>query len=216
MIRALRPVALCLLICSLAVVARVTSSGLGEFRQGQDLEAEEQWHEAAVHYGRAVHMYLPLSPLPGRAGERLLALGEAAMVRGEAREARFCFEELRSGFLAVRSTYHPGQHFIDDAERQLTELMRQDSRGNWPDRALSEPERRARIAAALGEREDPDLLWVLVMGLGYFLWLGGAGLAIWRGLPAEDSGEILWPVLLRFGGLSVVGYALWLLGVALA
>ncbi|MBN93802.1 MAG: hypothetical protein CL928_06965, partial [Deltaproteobacteria bacterium] len=127
-----------------------------------------------------------------------------------------CYEELRSSLLAVRSTYQPGQKFIDEAEEHLTTLMLNDSRGNWPDRALPDDERRARIEAVLAQREDPALLWVFVMGLGYFLWLGGAGLAIWRGLPAEDDGEILWAVVLRFGGVSLLGYGVWALGVALA
>jgi len=202
--------------CTLVVVARVGATGVGEYRRGQSFEEVGQAHEAAVHYGRAIHMYLPLSPLPGKAAERLLRLAEAAQRGGNLDEARFCYEELRSGFLAVRSFYQPGTHFIEQAEVALAKIMLADSRSTWPDRALPEPERAKIIQGVLQEREDPALLWVLMMGLGYFVWLGAAAAAIWRGLPSDANSPIRWPHIRRFGGLSAAGYLLWLLGVALA
>ena len=203
-------------LCVLAVVARVSWSGVAETRRARMFEQEGRWHEASVHYGRAIHMYLPGSPIPGRAGERLLALGAAAEERGEPLEARFCYEELRSGFLSVRSFYQPGQRFIDAAEEGLVPLMLADDRGNWPERTLPAAEREAQVRGVLAEREDPSLFWVLVMGLGYLAWLGAAAMAILQGLPRHDRAPIRWPVVLRWGLISAVGYGLWLAGVAFA
>lgn len=202
--------------CMLVVVARVGATGQGEYRRAEQLQAEGQLHEAAIHYGRALHMYLPLSPLPGKTADRLVSLAELACAQGNRDECRFCYEELRSGFLAVRSFYQPGKKTIELAEERLSELMLGDERGNWPDRALSEDERKATIRAVLEKREDPKLAWILVMGLGYFVWLGGAGVAIWRGLPMDPQQPIAWQQIKRFGGISLLGYLLWLLGVALA
>lgn len=202
--------------CALVVVARVGATGVGEYRRAQSFEDIGQAHEAAVHYGRAIHMYLPLSPLPGKAADRLLLLADAAQRAGNRDEARFCYEELRSGFLAVRSFYQPGAPFIEQAEGALTEIMLADSRSSWPDRALPDSERADIIRGVLQEREDPALFWVLIMGLGYFIWLGAAATAIWRGLPSDAKSPIRWAQIRRFGGLSAAGYLLWLLGVALA
>lgn len=203
-------------LCALAVLARVTSSGMAELRRARADEAEGRWHEAAVGYGRAIHMYLPGSPIPGAAGERLLSLARAAEDRGEPLEARFCLEELRSGFLATRSFYQPGRRYIRRAEDGMVPLMLADGRGNWPDTSLPAAEREAAIRAVLASREDPAMLWVLVMGLGYLTWLGAAAAAILRGLPAQDDGSVRWPVIARWGAVSLGGYALWLAGVAFA
>ncbi len=211
-----RLVAALLAFCTLVVVARVGASGMGEYRRAEQFRETGALHEAAVHYGRAIHLYLPLSTLPHKAAERLLERARAAQAAGDMEEARFCYEELRSGFLAVRSFYQPGKSTIAHAETELAAIMLADQRGNWPDRSLPVSEREALIRAALETREDPKLLWVLVMALGYLLWLGGAATAIWKGLPMHGDQGVLWQPIRRFGGASLVGYLLWLLGVALA
>ena len=94
--------------------------------------------------------------------------------------------------------------------------MLEDERGNWPDRSLPASEREAIVRGVLEKREDPKLHWVLVMGLGYLVWLSGAAVAIWRGLPMDAGQPIAWQQIKRFGGISLAGYLLWLLGVALA
>jgi len=211
-----RLIAALLAFCTLVVVARVGASSMGEYRRAEQFRATGALHEAAVHYGRAIHLYLPLSTVPSKAGEALLELAQAAQAGGDMDEARFCYEELRSGFLAVRSFYQPGKRMLARAEAELTAIMLADQRGNWPDRSLAPSEREAVIRAALQQREDPKLHWVLVMALGYLLWLGGAATAIWKGLPMDAERGIHWQAIRRFGGASLVGYLLWLLGVALA
>jgi hypothetical protein len=205
-----------LCFCAFAVVLRVTWSGVGEYRQAEAEEAAGDLHEAAIRYGRAIRMYLPGFPVPGRAGDRLLALAAAHEAAGDPREARFCLEELRSGFLSVRGAWQPGRRFVEEAERRLVPLMLADPRGDWPPRAQPESERAAEVRRVLGEREEPALIWVLVMGLGYALWLGGAGAAIVRGLPDGGGEPVRWRVMGRWAGVSALGYGLWLLGVAQA
>jgi hypothetical protein len=205
-----------LAFCALVVVGRVGLDSVSALAQARSLEAAGEHHEAAVRYGSAIRAYLPLSPVGARAGDALLALGARAEAAGEPLEARFCYEELRSGFLATRSLWQPGQRFVAEAERRLVPLMLADRRGNWPDRALPEGERAAVIQGVLAEREDPSNAWVLVMGAGYLIWIGGAGLAIWRGLSEDDDAPVAWKALGQWAAVSAAGYGLWLLGVALA
>jgi hypothetical protein len=202
--------------CLLVVVGRVSFDSSRAYQEGLRFEASDEPHEAAVRFGRAIHMYLPLLPVPSRASDRLIVLAEAAHARGSKHEARFCWEQLRSGWLSVRSTWQPGRRYIARAEDELAAIMLGDPDAAWPDPKLSSAEREASVRAVLEAREDPVILWVLVMGLGWFVWLGAAAAAILKGIPRDDDAPIAWPVIGRWCLISVGGYAVWLLGLALA
>ncbi len=202
--------------CVVVVVGRVAWDASRNHQDGLRFEAAGETHEAAVRYGRSIHMYLPLLPVGDRASERLVALAEAASARGDAVEARFCWEELRSGWLAVRSAWQPGRAWIAQAEDGIAALILTDDAGTWPARDLPPAAREAQIRAALEAREDPSTFWVLVMGLGWAVWLGAATAALWRGIPADDDAPVAWAVIGRWTLISAVGYGLWLLGLALA
>lgn len=202
--------------CALIVAARVTATGVSELAEAREREARGEEHEAAVHYGRALRMYLPGSPVPQKAAERLLALAQAAKQQGRTIDARYCFEELRSGLLATRSFYQPGRTFIEIAQEELLALILEAPDGTWPDPAKPASEREAVVRSSLEAREDPSLPWVLVMGGGWVLWLGAAVRAIFAGLPSAEDAPIHWSVLRKWALISAGGYALWVLGVAMA
>jgi hypothetical protein len=195
------------------IVAKVAWEGRREWKLARAAESRGDAHVAAMYYGRAVHMYVPGWPLPMRAARRLLELGDAAEGRGDALEARYCYEEARSGLLAVRSFWQPGRELVAEAEQRMLPLMLSDPRGNWPDRALPEAERAAALRAVLASREDPAPGWVLLMGIGYVAWLGAAGMAILRGVPEREDEPFAWAPLLRWSGASLLGFLAWLLGV---
>lgn len=203
-----------LAFCTLVVCARVVFSASSELRSARLLEGEGRWHEAAAGYGAAIRMYLPGLGTGPAASERLLALSDRAMTSGDADEARFCLEELRSGWLAVRSTWQPGQRFVTTAEERLASLMLEDPRGNWPDRALPPSERAAIVQGVLAERGDPAVGWVLLMGIGYLVWLGATALAIWQGVPTRPDHPVRWKIVGQWASAAVGGYLLWLLAVA--
>jgi len=202
--------------CAIVVVGRVAFDASRNFQDGFRFEAAGEYHEAAVRYGRAIHAYLPLLPVPHRASERLVELAEEAERRGDPAEARFCWEELRSGWLAVRSAWQPGGRWIERADDGIAAILLADPAAAWPDPSLAAPQREATVRAALDAREDPKTSWVLVMGLGWALWLGAAVAAVARGIPADDDAPLRWPEIRRWALISVAGYAVWLLGLALA
>ena len=211
-----RRAALFVAFCALVVAARVVGSGTVALRDARAHEAAAEHHAAAIAYGSAIRMYLPGLPIGHRASEGLVGLADRAAAAGEQDEHRFCLEELRSGWLAVRSTWQPGRRWIDLAEERLVPIMAGDGRSSWPDPALSPTEQEAVVRAVLASRDDPALGWVLLMGLGYVTWLAGASLAIWRGLPADEDSAVHWRAVLTFSAVSVSGYALWLLALARA
>lgn len=211
-----RRLLLLLALALVSLVTRVAWSGWSQLGEARDFEQRSESHEAAVRYGRALHMYLPGSPLGDRASERLLALADAAADDGDRWEERFCLEELRSGWLAVRSTWQPGQRWIALADERLLALMMNDPEAVWPPLDMPPAKREAILRQALEPPEDPRLPFVLLMGLGYFVWLGAAAAAIWRGFPAQGEDRTDWRMVGRWGALSAGGYLLWLLGLGLA
>lgn len=201
-----------LAVCALIVCARVTWDASRTYAEGRGFEAAGQPHEAAVRYGRTLHSYLPLLPTPHRASERLVALAERARAANDPAEERFCWEELRSGWLSVRSAWQPGAAWIVQADDAITRLVLEADGALWPDPEASPEDREAIVRARLAAREDPAVGWVLLMGLGWLVWIGAAATAIWRGIPADDERPLRWPVVGRWAGLSAAGYLVWLLG----
>ena len=209
-----RRIALFIAFCLLVVCGRVAFSASAQLDRAKRLEAESQWHEAAAAYGGAIRMYLPGLSVGNIASERLVGLADRALAGADRDEERYCLEELRSGWLAVRSTYQPGQRWVTLAEERLATVMLADPRGNWPERSLPPDERAKIVAATLAERGDPDLGWVLLMGLGYIVWIGGAGMAIWKGVPSRPDVHTRWKVVGRWATAALAGYLVWLLAVA--
>ena len=201
------------LLAAAAVIGKVAWTGWSQWEAGIEAEGRADHHEAALRYGRVLHMYLPGSPLADRASQRLLDLADAATDRDQ---QRYCLEELRSGWLSVRGLWQPGQPWIDAAEFRLTGILTEDPRGNWPDRALPHEGRRAVVAAVLTERDDPILGWVLVMEAGFILWMAATARGFWLALPEEQGQPIAWGRLGRHLSVAALGYGLWLLGVARA
>jgi len=211
-----RRTALFVAFCTLVVCARVIGSASFELKTARALEAEQRWHQAAAGYGAAIRMYLPGLPVGAAASERLLALADRAEASGDPAEVRFCLEELRSGWLAVRSLYQPGQSWVADAEARLAALMLEDPRARWPDRSLTPAQRAQIVHATLDERGDPSAAWVVVMGLGYLLWLASAAMALWTGIPAGPDAPMRWKRLGQWAGASVGGYLVWLIALRFA
>ncbi len=192
----------------LVVGLRVLWGGRAECgRAGAEID-DGRPYQAVLHYERAIRWYLPGSPYVGRAANELWAMGEAAEAAGDQELALFAFRGLRGAAHATRSFYQPLAGRIDAAEERIAALMVEDPVASWPDRALSDEQRRAEVLANLQQNTDPHTGWVVALELGFVVWLGGAGALAWRlGRRGNRRRTTLW-----LAGGVVAGYVLWIVG----
>jgi hypothetical protein len=167
-------------------------------------------------YARAIRMYLPGLPTNREAAASLLALCERARAEGDRDEERSCWEELRSGWLAVRSFYQPGEEYIARAEAAIAELIVAHPEGVWPDRSLPADERLLRARELLARRDDPNLGWVVVQGAAWLAWIACSVLAIVRGLPEVPGEHVRFHALSSWGAAAVSAFGVWLLALSRA
>jgi hypothetical protein len=202
------------LLCLAMVVGRVVHSSRALWQAGTASLAEGQAGQAVVFFGRAARMYAPGNPYAARALAALMEQGRGAEGRGDRALALQAYREARSAVLSTRGLYTPNRDVLSRANERLAELMAAEE-GADPQLAR-EPlaARRAWHARALARDEMPKVGWTLLALLGVALLIGGAVRMIWTGVTPE--GEVRWRQALRWGGVSLLGFALMALGLWLA
>lgn len=196
-----------LVVAVVALLLRVLVGGWNECRRAEAELDEDRPYQAVLHYERAVRWYLPGSPYVTRAARALWDLGEQAQAAGDDELALFAYRGLRASAYATRSFYQPLPRRIADAEVRITELMVANPDASWPDRTLSREERHRIIAENLQDHRDPRTGWVVVLELGFVVWVAGTFVLTWT--IGRKRGRRT-TVLLVSG--IVVGYVLWIIG----
>lgn len=199
----------------LAVVAsgRVLIEGARELRAGDDARARGDASDAIRRWRRAAHWYLPGSPFCAQAYQRLEDAALAAETQGRAEVAFSAWRAIRASALATRWLVIPQRDRLERANRHIAAIlseMPQPPEDRTRDRARVREEHLSR----LNEDHAPEPAWVVMLAIGFAMWLGAAAWAAKRGW--NDRDEIQTRVLLMAGALLVVGMALFLLGVARA
>jgi len=198
----------------LAVIAtRVVTSSRAELAQGHTLRGRGDVDGAIVHYRRAARWYAPGSPYHVEALDALGALGRAAAARGDVEQALSAYRGVRAAILGARSFYTPETARLAAANRRIADLMSQQ-----PAPPVDAGKTRERIAAehlALLEAPmRPNIFWTIVLLLGFAGWVAGAFLFVARAIDSDD--RIVGKEARRWGTLVVVGFGLFVLGMALA
>lgn len=195
------------------ISARVVWSARAELHEAEQLIAAHDPDAAIVHLRRAARWYAPLSPFHVRALERLRELGQAAEQAGETDRALSAYRALRGAILATRSTYVPERAQLEAANQRIAALMaKQDPPGM--DAGKSERQRYEEHLALLTPIPGPSVFWSCVLLGGFVCWVGAAFALSIRGLDGEER----WVPreCKRWGSLIVIGFSLFVLGMALA
>ncbi len=93
-----------------------------QFNKGDQALASGDYIGAIAGYEAAIHMYTPLSPLVGRAAEKLWLIAQTLEQRGDTAKALVAYRSLRSSFYAVRGLYEPGRAWIDKCDARIAAL----------------------------------------------------------------------------------------------
>jgi hypothetical protein len=118
---------------------------------------------AVVELEEAARAYVPGSPYPRRALDRLGMLAKASEMRGDTRRAATTWEAVRRAILATRHAAQPNRDILERAERELRRLREHSG------------------TAAPGERhdpaarpKDPSPVASILLFAGLLGWIGGS------------------------------------------
>ena len=206
--------ALALVLLLAVAVVRVGVESAVELSHGRAALAEGDDFIGVLHLERAVHWYLPGSPTVRRAAAELEAVGERAEQAGDRELALWAYRSLRSGLYATRSLWTPMPRTIARMDERIATLMAADPEATWPERTLSDTERRDLLLGQLREPTGPRTLPALAATIGFLGWLaGGIGLFTHGARPTGG-----WHRRRALAWLATIaaGQAVWILGMLLA
>lgn len=196
-----------------AVALRVVTGARAELAIAERHEQDGDVDAAIVHYRRAARWYAPLSPYHVQALSALGRIGQGAEQEGEVERALAAYRAVRGSILATRSFYVPEPERLHAADRRIAALMA----GLPPpqmDAGKSREQLEREHLALLQHDPDPKLGWTLVLLLGFSAWVAGAFAFAARAIDDED--RFIRAEALRWGAVITAGFALFVLGMALA
>jgi len=173
---------------------RLVLDGKGHFEQGEDLARDGDRARAMVELEEAARAYVPGSPYPRRAIERMGIIAKGHEMRGDTASARAAWESIRRSILATRHFAQPNRDLLERAERELTRIA-------GGDRDVS--------ANPSARPEDPSPVASILLFAGLLAWIGGALSLLARPRP-EGPDRAASPARLLSWAACLGGLILWL------
>lgn len=205
---------LCLGFFFLMVYTKVYVSSMKEFKIAEQAFLEKDYSRAIQHYERAILWYLPLGGYVESSASQLWKIAES-LEQEDPVLALETYRMLRSAFYATRSFYTPGQPWIDLANPKIARLMAYATDYSEADRKKSITQKTQEALAVLERPMNPDPFWSGMVVLGLLGWVSGALLFIWNAFR-EGGTQIILKKGVIWGSVTVVFYALWVIGMTKA
>lgn len=193
---------------------RVAASAREELAAARAAEAEGDLDRAIRRYQYALRWYSPGADAPRDAAEALWVIARGAHARGDADTALKALRALRGGALATRSLFSPFEHYLGPANRALARLTAEAHVGRPSAEGRSVDELEAYHARLLALDPVPAPGWSLLVVLGFVGWVAGGFATIFRGLDREA--RVRRGPFLRWGGLTALCFAAWVVGLIYA
>ena len=128
----IRHLAVAALLGVLMVAADTLIRQVAHFRQGEQALASGDPFSAMTEFESAIRMYVPGSPLVGRAAERIWSIAGNYEAAGDREGALLAYRALRSAFYAVRSLVQPGSEWIALSDEKIATLDLQEKASPAP------------------------------------------------------------------------------------
>lgn len=181
---------------------RVVTGSRAELERGQALEAAGDLDAAILAYRRAARLEAPGNPYSREALGRLANLGARAEREGDTVRALAAYRSIRGAILSTESFHLPHRATLAEADRRIAALMH------------SEPDARRTALEALEAPSRPHVGYTLLLLTGWLAWTVGAFAFAQRAL--DEEGRIAPGAARLFGTVVVVGFGLFVIGMALA
>lgn len=183
----------------LAVVSvRLVLDGRRHLSAGESLARDGERARALVELEEAARAYVPGSPYPRRAVERMGLIAKGHEMRGDITRAMSTWESVRRAVLSTRHLAQPNRDLLERAERELRRLRRGARTAN-----------RGEGADPATRPQDPSPTASLLLFAGLLAWIGGSLALI--ALPRRNGERrVRLPARLVSWIACLGGLALWL------
>jgi len=185
--------------------ARLVIDGRTHFREGERRAREGDRERAILEFEEAARSYVPGSPYPRRALERIGLIAKAHEMRGDMPQALRAWESIRRSVLSTRHVVQPNRDLLEGAERELRRL-REARRGRAGSAAMDPAAR----------PEDPSPIVAILLFVGLLLWIGSAISLLVGPRPAEAERQLSVARLVSWvtcaGGLALWLAMAWIAG----
>jgi hypothetical protein len=143
-----RHLAVAALLGVLMVSADILVRQVSHFRGGEQALAAGDPFTAMTEFESAIRMYVPGSPLVGKAAARIWSIADRHEAAGDREGALLAYRALRSAFYAVRSLVQPGSDWIARCDEKIATL-------NLQEKASPAPSPPARRKTGKNPQEKP-------------------------------------------------------------
>lgn len=208
-LRKIAMVLICIILFFSLVFMKVLLSSRHEFIAAEEAYSKGDYREAVIHYERAILWYLPVGGYVKQSAERLWEVGEI-LEDQDAKRALEVYRSLRSAFYATRSFYTPGRSWIAQADEKIALLMSREPPSSEEDKKKSEAQRRDEALAILKRPMRPSPGWSIILEIGFWGWIAGTLIFILKAFNSEH--KIIMKRGLFWGGVVILFYALWIIG----
>ncbi len=192
---------------------RVMLASRSEWEHAQALDISGNSDAAIVHYRRSVRWHAPGLPYPERSLEALWRLGQRYEVQKDVHGALAAYRAMRSSILSTRSFYTPHKAWLAKADQRIAALM-----ATFPripsDAGKSHAELSKEYLAQLKQSNRPQMLWTVILMLGFGGWTLGAIMFFERAF--DENNRLILRQAKGWGALVIIGMVLFVIGAALA
>lgn len=198
----------------LGLYTKVYLSSQSEYRKAVEALRRQEVKTAITHYQRSIQWYAPLNHYVKDSARGLWEIGREAEGRGDGELALEAYRAMRSGLLSTRSLYTPHAGWLERCNERIAALEAVKRPTSKAGQGKSFEERKAERLHLLRKTHAPDPFWSVVLEVGFLGWIGGALGFIFQAITEE--GRLHRKKALCWGGLIVICYALWVIGMAWA
>jgi hypothetical protein len=171
----------------LVIGVRVTYLQGSHYASAEKYYNEANWKLAIREYDLAMHFYTPWGPYIERSAKRLWRIGEMFEKQDSLDWANIAYSSIRSSFYAARSLYTPGKKWIEKCDNKIADLSVRIlvKEGAVKPEAAAAEKKKYLYVLTVGRAPDP--LWSVLVGLGFFGWVGSVVFLIFKGFSNDGK-----------------------------
>jgi hypothetical protein len=200
--------------CGVLVFVKVRIESGAELDLAHAARLKPDIDAASLHYRRAIRWYTPFSSSVATAVRELEELASMKAKDGDSARALALYRDLRGALYAIRHLREPYREVRDRTEERIADLMAAEPPAAEIDRGKSAALRRSEYLAMYRNVPTPSVAWSVALLAGFFGWVAAGATFFWRGFTRE--GLLVARPALFWGGLVVVFFALWVVGLTQA